>query len=66
MAAIVITALVVAFVVVMIVRYLVSTQLEERNVGCFRRRILRAVPLQALKIVIVVWQILIQVRARAK
>ncbi|CAM9846642.1 unnamed protein product [Sphacelaria rigidula] len=61
MAAIVIAAFVVACVGVVIVRYLVSTpQLEERNVGCFHRRILRAIPLQALKIIVVVWQILIQ------
>ncbi|CAM9358530.1 unnamed protein product [Ectocarpus sp. 13 AM-2016] len=57
----VIAALMLACVVVAIVRYLVSTQLEEeRNAGCFRRRVLRYVPLQALKIIVVVWQILIQ------
>eukprot|EP00752_Nemacystus_decipiens_P005317 g4823.t1 len=33
---------------------------EERSAGCFHRKIIRAIPLQALKIVVVVWQILIQ------
>lgn len=62
MAATVIAALVVACVLVATVKYLVSAeQLEESDAGCFRRRILGAIPLQALKIVVVVWQILIQV-----
>ncbi|CAN0250034.1 unnamed protein product [Scytosiphon promiscuus] len=61
MAATVIAALVIACVVVAIVRYLVSTQLgEERSTGYFRRKVLPAIPLQALKIIVVVWQILIQ------
>lgn len=62
MAATVIAALVVACVLLAIVQYLVSTkQLEEGDAGCFRGRVLRAIPLQALKILVVVWQILIQV-----
>eukprot|EP00752_Nemacystus_decipiens_P005318 g4824.t1 len=61
MAVTVIAAVVIACVVVAIVRYLVSTRPEEeRSAGCFHRRILRAIPLQALKIAVVVWQILIQ------
>eukprot|EP00903_Cladosiphon_okamuranus_P018352 g16884.t1 len=61
MAAIVIAVLVVSCALVATVQYLVSTkQLEEGNAGCFRRRILRAIPLQALKIIVVVWQILTQ------
>lgn len=61
MAAIVIAALVAVFVVVTIFKLLLSTENEEGNVGCFRRRVLRAVPVQALKIIVVVWQILTQV-----
>ena len=65
MAATVIAALVLACAVVAIVQYLISTQqLEERDAGCFRRRILAASPVQALKIIVVVWQILTQVCAR--
>eukprot|EP00903_Cladosiphon_okamuranus_P018351 g16883.t1 len=61
MAATVVAALVVACVLVATVQYLVSTkQLEEGNAGCFRRKILRAIPLQGLKIIVVVWQILTQ------
>lgn len=62
MAATVIAVLVAACAVVAIVRYLVSRPLEEEMmVGCFHSRVLRAVPLQAIKIIVVVWQILIQV-----
>ncbi|CAN0174738.1 unnamed protein product [Ectocarpus sp. 4 AP-2014] len=59
-AASVIAALVVAFAVATIVEFLLSTEDDEGNVGCFRRRVLRAVPVQALKIIVVVWQILTQ------
>eukprot|EP00903_Cladosiphon_okamuranus_P018353 g16884.t2 len=41
-------------------RQVTRDHLEEGNAGCFRRRILRAIPLQALKIIVVVWQILTQ------
>eukprot|EP00752_Nemacystus_decipiens_P013346 g11816.t1 len=55
-----IAALVVVFAVAKTLQYLLSTELEERRVGWFHRRVLRAVPVQALKIVVVVWQILTQ------
>ncbi|CAM9718324.1 unnamed protein product [Scytosiphon promiscuus] len=60
MAAIVIGALVAVLVVVSVCRYVLSAELEEEQIGCFRRRVLRAVPLQAVKIIVVVWQILTQ------
>lgn len=62
MAAIVIAALVAVLAMVAIFKFLVSTDLEEGNTGWFRRRVLPVVPVQALKIVVVVWQILTQVR----
>lgn len=58
MAATVITALVAVFTVATILKFLLSTEVEEGNVGCFHRRVLPAVPVQALKIIVVVWQIL--------
>ena len=61
MAAAVIAALVAVFAVATIFKFLLSTEVEEGNIGCFRRRVLRAVPVQALKIIVVVWQILTQV-----
>ncbi|CAN0108913.1 unnamed protein product [Ectocarpus sp. 12 AP-2014] len=45
-------------------RYLLSTEFEEKNIGCFRKTF-RAIPLQAFKIIIVVWQILTQFAAAA-
>ena len=57
----VIGTLVGGLVVVLICRYVLSTELGEEKIGFFRRRVLRAVPLQALKIIVVVWQILTQV-----
>lgn len=62
MVATVIAALFAVFAVVTTFRYMMSGKLEEGDMGCFHRRILRAVPVQALKIIIVVWQILTQVR----
>ncbi|CAN0186921.1 unnamed protein product, partial [Scytosiphon promiscuus] len=60
-AAAVIAALVAVFAVVTIFKFLLSTDVgEEGNIGSFRRRVLRAVPVQALKIIVVVWQILTQ------
>lgn len=56
-----IAALVIVLAIVTIFRYLLSTELEERNYGWFHRRVLRVVPVQALKIVVVVWQIVTQV-----
>lgn len=64
LAATIIATSVAMFAVVAIFRFLVSTEIEERNTGCFHRRVLRAVPVQALKIVVVVWQILTQVRPK--
>ncbi|CAM9385517.1 unnamed protein product [Laminaria digitata] len=60
MAATVIAAIVAIFAIVTIFRYMLSTEHEEGNFGCFHRRVVRAVPLQALKIIVVVWQILTQ------
>ncbi|CAN0506184.1 unnamed protein product, partial [Ectocarpus sp. 12 AP-2014] len=59
-AATVIAALVSVFPIVAIFQYMLSTQHEEGMVGCFYRRVLKAVPLQALKIIVVMWQILTQ------
>lgn len=57
----VIAALVTLCAIVTIFRYLLSTEHEHGNIGCIYRGLLRAVPLQALKIILVVWQILTQV-----
>ena len=65
MAATVVAALVVVVAVATVFKYLVSADVEEASTGCFRRRLLRAVPVQALKIVVVAWQILTQVRHSA-
>lgn len=43
--------------------YLLSTEAEERKADCLCRGTLRAPPLQAFKIIVVVWQILTQVIA---
>ncbi|CAM9614990.1 unnamed protein product [Ectocarpus sp. 12 AP-2014] len=59
-AATVVTAIVAVFAVAVIFKFLSSTEAEEGDVGCFHRRVLRAVPVQALKIIVVVWQILTQ------
>lgn len=64
MAATVIAATVAVFAIVALFRYMVSVEHGEENVGCFQRRIVRAIPLQALKIAVVVWQILTQVCVR--
>ncbi|CAM9817698.1 unnamed protein product, partial [Ectocarpus sp. 12 AP-2014] len=60
MAATVIGALIAVLVVVSVCRYVVSAELEEGEIGCFRRKVLEAVPLQAVKIIVVAWQILTQ------
>eukprot|EP00752_Nemacystus_decipiens_P018764 g16824.t1 len=60
MAATVIATLVAIVAMVIIFKYMLSTEVEEGSVGCIRRKLLRAVPVQALKIVTVVWQILTQ------
>ncbi|CAM9479810.1 unnamed protein product [Ectocarpus fasciculatus] len=65
MVATVFAALVAVGAIVATFRYLLSTEVEERNIGCFHRRIFRAIPLQAFKIIIVVWQILTQFAAAA-
>lgn len=59
----VIAALVTVSATVTIFQYMLSIQHEEGIVGCFYRWVLRAVPLQAFKIIAVVWQILTQVCA---
>ncbi|CAM9138813.1 unnamed protein product, partial [Hapterophycus canaliculatus] len=60
LAAAIIAATVVVVAVLSIFKYLVSTDFEERNMGWFHRKVLRALPVQALKITVVVWQILTQ------
>lgn len=54
MAATVIAAIVTVFAIVTISKFLLSTEVEERDDGCFHRRVLRAVPVQALNIIVVV------------
>lgn len=66
MTATVIGALIGLLAIAFFCRYVLSTELEEGNIGCFHRRVLRAVPLQALKIIVVVWQILTQVEVRLR
>ena len=61
MAASVLAALVATSAVVAAFRYLLSVNLDERGIDGFHRRVLQAFPLQAFKIIIVVWQILTQV-----
>eukprot|EP00903_Cladosiphon_okamuranus_P014374 g13345.t1 len=55
-----IVALVAVVAVVAIFKFLLSAEDEERNAGCFHGRVVRAIPVQALKIIVVVWQILTQ------
>eukprot|EP00903_Cladosiphon_okamuranus_P012633 g11819.t1 len=64
-AAIAIGAIVAILAVAVFCRYVLSTEVEGRDTGCFHRRVLQAVPLQALKIIVVVWQILTQFAAAA-
>ena len=61
MAATVIAALFALVGIALVFKFLLSAKVEEKNVGWFHRRVLRAVPVQPLKIVVVVWQILTQV-----
>ncbi|CAM9755964.1 unnamed protein product [Ectocarpus fasciculatus] len=65
MAATIIGALVAVLMIVLVCRYVLSAELEEEKTGWFHRRVLRVVPLQALKIIVVVWQILTQFAAAA-
>ena len=64
MAATVIGAVIAVCVVVLFCRYALSAEAEEEEIGCLHRRVLRAIPLQALKIIVVVWQILTQAKPR--
>lgn len=57
-----IAVIVTVIAIVAIVQYMLSTEHEEGILGCFRRRVLGAVPVQSLQIIVVVWQILTQVR----
>ncbi|CAM9570296.1 unnamed protein product, partial [Ectocarpus sp. 6 AP-2014] len=56
----VIVGLAAVVAVATICKFLLSAEVEEGNIGCCRHRVLRAVPVQALKIIVVVWQILTQ------
>lgn len=59
-----VVGVVVAFVVmVMTMLYVMSPEVEGKPRGVFGR-MMRYVPLQPIKIIIVAWQILTQVRAR--
>ncbi|CAM9835026.1 unnamed protein product [Pylaiella littoralis] len=60
MAAAIISALVAVFATVKTFQYMLSTELEQENMGC-STRVVRAVPRQSMKIIVVVWQILTQV-----
>ena len=62
----VVAALFAVFVVARLCKFLLSAEVEEGSIGWFRRRVLRAVPVQALKIIVVVWQIVTQVRYSAR
>ncbi|CAN0016960.1 unnamed protein product [Ectocarpus fasciculatus] len=55
-----IAVIVTVFAFVAIFQYMLSTEHEEGMLGCFRRRVLGAVPVESLKIIVVVWQILTQ------
>lgn len=61
MAATAIAAIVAVLAIVAIFQYMVSTDLQHRTTRCFHSKVLRAVPVQSLKIIVVVWQILTQV-----
>ncbi|CAN0093617.1 unnamed protein product [Ectocarpus sp. 4 AP-2014] len=65
LAAIVIVAIVAAFATVAIFKSLLSAELQDSNMRCFHGRVRQAVPVQALKIIVVVWQILTQFAAAA-
>ncbi|CBJ29835.1 probable extracellular nuclease [Ectocarpus siliculosus] len=65
MVATVFAALIAVCATVATFRYLLSTEFEERNIGCFHRKTFQAIPLQSFKIIIVVWQILTQFAAAA-
>lgn len=63
MAAIVVVVFLVAAAIVATLRYLLSTEFDERDAGCINRSMLQDFPLQSFKIIIVVWQILTEVCA---
>lgn len=60
-AAVVIGAIAAVFAIAVICQYMLSAELENSKTRCFHRRVLAAVPVQALKIIVVVWQIVTQV-----
>ncbi|CAM9790810.1 unnamed protein product [Scytosiphon promiscuus] len=60
LAATIVAALAVVSAIIAIFKLLMSNELEDRNIGWFNRRVLRALPVQALKIIVVMWQILTQ------
>lgn len=66
MAASVVAAFLAVYATSTIFRYLLSLEFEETNIGSFHRKVHQAFPLQALKTVIVVWQILTQVSDSAR
>lgn len=59
----IIAGLALAFATVATAKYLLSTDIEGMDAECLGHRLLRAVSLQALKIVVVVWQIVTQIRS---
>ena len=60
MAIVVALALIVA--VILAVSYLLSAELERGTTTACLERLMRYIPMQSVKIVIVTWQIVIQVR----
>lgn len=60
-AAVVIGAIAAVFAIAIICQYMLSAELEDSRARRFHRRVLAAVPVQALKIIVVVWQIVTQV-----
>lgn len=55
-----VVAVVTVCAIAVFLAHLLSTEPEERGVGCLHRRVSRGLPLQAFKIVVVVWQIVTQ------
>ena len=61
MAITVVAVFTVVCAVVMLAVYLVSTNVDDQRGTAFHHKVLRGVPLQAFKSIVVVWQILTQV-----
>ena len=55
-------ALALFLAVILVVSYLLSTELERRTERVCVERLMRYIPMQSVKVVIVKWQIVTQVR----